>query len=115
MYDTTNMTFHFQVIFVLVAYSLNNRNSLTIMQRLPPTTYQKDRSFFTQNALESLSLSQPRHDLAPQGNLYLQIKQEPASIEELKNFEDDMLKMIQSGKQRHRDEIENRQQSGHYS
>ena len=41
---------------------LNQEYSFTITQGLPSTTHRKDRAVFTQNALESPLLSQPRHD-----------------------------------------------------
>ena len=57
---------------------LNQEYSFTITQRLSSTTHRKDRAVFTQNALESPLLPQPRHDLVHQGNVWLQINQEPA-------------------------------------
>lgn len=57
---------------------LNQEYSFTITQRLFSTTHRKDRAVFTQNALKSPLLSQPRHDLVHQGNVRLQINQEPA-------------------------------------
>ena len=53
---------------------------------------------FLRVGMESPLLSQPRHNTVLQTNLRLQIYQEPTPIEELKDFEDDMLKMIQSVK-----------------
>ena len=58
---------------------LDQEYSFTITQRLPSTTYRKDGAVFTQNALEGPLLSQSRHDLVLQGNLRLQINQEPTS------------------------------------
>ena len=54
------------------------------------------RAVFTENTLESPLLSQSRHGLVFKGTLGLQINKNPPPIEELKDFEDDMLKMIQS-------------------
>ena len=77
--------------------------------RLSSTTYRKDRTVFTQNALESPLLSQPQHGLVLQGNKDIATKlriddrvdttaENPPPIEELRDFEDDMLKVIQSVK-----------------
>lgn len=58
---------------------LNQEYSFTTTQRLPSTTHRKDRTVFTENALESPLLSQSRHDLVFKRNLRLQINQEPTS------------------------------------
>ena len=76
---------------------LHQEYSFTITQRLSSTTHRKDRAV-TQNALESPLLSQPRHALFPKETYGFKSTKNPPPIEELKDFEDDMLKMIQSVK-----------------
>ena len=83
---------------------LNQEYSFTITQRLSPTTYRKDQAVFTQNALESPLLSQPRHDAILQGKLRLQINQEPAPYRRTERFrgrhaKDDPVRKIQASKQ----------------
>ena len=83
---------------------LNQEYSFTITQRLFSTTHRKDRAVFTQNALKSPLLSQPRHDLVHQGNVRLQINQEPAFHWRIKRFwgrhaKDDPVRKIQASKQ----------------
>ena len=77
---------------------LNQEYSFTITQRLSSTTHRKDREVFTQNALESPLLSQPDTTSFTKETYGFKSTKNPPSIEELKDFEDDMLKMIQSVK-----------------
>ena len=91
VYESQNFTLCTRSKFRLVEHStiirngkiqhqqLNQEYSFTIAQRLSSTTHRKDRAVFTQNALENPLLSQPRHDLVHQGNVRLQINQEPVS------------------------------------